>query len=94
MKCDHDNFQDHPRMIAVIAQELFELLRARPFQPFVIHGSDGRARDVKHPDEALVLRTRVILPLVPQGETPEATEHLALAHIVRLEEIAATETQV
>jgi len=45
---------------------------------------------VRHPDEALVLRTRVILPLGGEGETPEASEHLALAHIVRLEELAMT----
>ena len=72
----------------MIAQDLLKLLRARPFQPFRIHGSDGRARDVRHPDEALVLRTRVILPLGGQGEVPESTEHLALAHIVRLEVLA------
>jgi len=72
----------------MIAQDLFELLRARPFRPFRIHGTDGKSRDVRHPDEALVLRTRVILPLGGQGETPEASEHLALAHIVRIEELA------
>ncbi len=70
----------------MIAQDLIELLRIRPFR---IHGTDGRVRKVRHPDEALVLRTRVILPLGGQGEVPEASEHLALAHIVRLEEMAA-----
>ena len=73
----------------MIAQDLIELLRIRPFRPFRIHGTDGRVREVRHPDEALVLRTRVILPLGGQGEVPEASEHLALAHIVRLEEMAA-----
>jgi len=75
----------------MIAQDLLELLRTRPFRPFRIHGSDGRARDVRHPDEALVLRTRVVLPLGRQGEVPDASEHLALAHIVRLEELAEVE---
>ncbi len=74
----------------MIAQDLLEFLRARPFRPFRIHGTDGRSRDVRHPDEALVLRTRVILPLGAEDEMPEASEHLALAHIVRLEELAAT----
>jgi len=74
----------------MVAQDLYELLRARPFQPFRIHGTDGKVRNVRHPDEALVLRTRVILPLGGEGETPEASEHLALAHIVRLEELAMT----
>ena len=74
----------------MIAQDLFEFLRATPFKPFRIHGTDGRSRDVRHPDEALVLRTRVILPLRGEGETPESSEHLALAHIVRLEELAVS----
>ena len=74
----------------MIAQDLLEFLRARPFRPFRIHGTDGRSRDVRHPDEALVFRTRVILPLGAEGEMPEASEHLALAHIVRLEELAVS----
>jgi len=37
------------------AQDLLEVLRARPFTPFRIHGTDGRVREVRHPDEALVL---------------------------------------
>ena len=69
-------------------QDLIELLRTRPFRPFRIHGTDGRVRDVRHPDEALVLQTRVILPLGGQGEFPSASDQLALAHIVRLEEMA------
>ena len=74
----------------MIAQDLLELLRAQPFRPFRIHGTDGRARDVRHPDEALVLRTRVVLPLGDRGEVPDVAEHLALAHIVRLEELGIT----
>jgi hypothetical protein len=73
----------------MIAQDLYELLRGQPFRPFRIHGSDGRAREVRHPDEALVLKTRVILPLGGTGDVPESSEHLALAHIVRLEELPA-----
>jgi hypothetical protein len=72
----------------MLAQDLLELLRAVPFQPFRIHASENRIREIRHPDEALVLRTRVILPLGSQGEIPEASEHLALSHIVRLEELA------
>ena len=74
----------------MIAQVLLEFLRVSPFRPFRIHGTDGRSRDVRHPDEALVLRTRVILPFGGEGEMPEATEHLALAHIVRLEELTVS----
>ena len=39
-------------------QDLFDLLRRRPFVPFRIFATDGRTFDVRHPDQALVLRTR------------------------------------
>ncbi len=71
------------------AQDLLELLRKRPFIPFRIHATDGKTFDVRHPDQALVLRTRVILPLgAGPGDVPDRSEHLALVHIVRLEELA------
>ena len=71
------------------AQDLLELLRARPFAPFRIFASDGRTYDVRHPDQALVLRSRVILPLASDSDVSELSEHLALNHIVRAEEISA-----
>lgn len=69
--------------------DLLELLRVRPFEPFRIYASDGRTYDIRHPDQALVLLTRVILPLPTAGEIPERSEHLALAHIVRVEELSS-----
>ncbi|MCI0458209.1 MAG: hypothetical protein L0Z62_14690 [Gemmataceae bacterium] len=70
------------------AQDLLDLLRARPFVPFRLYATDGRTYDVRHPDQALVLRTRVVLP-IPIGQgLPERSEHLALIHVVRAEELA------
>jgi len=70
-------------------QDLFDMLRKRPFVPFRIYATDGRTYDVRHPDQALVLRSRVILPLPSSsGEVAERSEHLALVHVVRLEELA------
>jgi hypothetical protein len=70
-------------------QDLLDLLRKRPFIPFRIYATDGRTHDVRHPDQALVLRTRVILPLLGSSdEVPERSEHLALVHVVRLEELS------
>ena len=66
-------------------EDLFELLRTRPFQPFRLFATDGRTYDVRHPDQALVLRSRVILPLPSGNSIPEGLEHLALLHIVRAE---------
>lgn len=48
-------------------ESLIELLREAPFKPFRIFATDGRTYDVRHPDQALVLRSRVILPL-PSGQ--------------------------
>ena len=71
-------------------QDFFDLLRRRPFLPFRIFATDGRTFDVRHPDQALVLKTRVILPLPGcSDEVAERSEHLALVHVVRLEELPA-----
>lgn len=71
-------------------QDLLELLRAKPFVPFRLYATDGRTYDVRHPDQALVLRTRVILPIASSaGEMPDRSEHLALVHIIRAEELPA-----
>jgi hypothetical protein len=70
------------------AEDLLELLRARPFKPFRLYVTDGRTYDVRHPDQALVLRSRVILPLPAGSAVPEGSEHLALIHIIRAEEIS------
>jgi hypothetical protein len=66
-------------------EDLLELLRTRPFQPFRLFATDGRTYDVRHPDQALVLRSRVILPLPSDSGIPEGSEHLALLHIIRAE---------
>jgi hypothetical protein len=68
-------------------QDLIDLLRRQPFAPFRIYASDGRTYDVRHPDQALVSWSRVILPLSTRDEIPERFEHLALTHIIRVEEL-------
>ena len=70
-------------------QDLLDLLRAKPFVPFRIYATDGRTHDIRHPDQALVLRTRVILPLPTDSDVPERSENLALVHVIRAEELAS-----
>lgn len=72
------------------AEDLFELLRKRPLEPFRLYATNGRTYDVRHPDQMLVLKSRVILPLPSGAGVPEGSEHLALAHIVRAEVIPQT----
>ena len=40
-------------------QDVREFLRTTPFLPFRMHTSEGRAYEVRHPDEAMVLLMRV-----------------------------------
>ncbi len=68
-------------------QDLLELLRTCPFVPFRLYATDGRSYEVHYPDQALVLRTRVVLPIPTAEEVPERSEHLALIHVVRAEEL-------
>lgn len=69
--------------------DLLDLLRRRPFVPFRILAADGGTHDIRHPDQALVLLTRVILPLSTTDEVSQRSQHLALAHIIRCEELSS-----
>lgn len=68
--------------------DLLELLRTIPFEPFRIHLSDGAAFDVRHPDMAIVQRSKVTVavpgPRGPDGPA-ERTVNCALVHITRTE---------
>jgi hypothetical protein len=74
------------------ADELTELLRARPFVPLRIHLTDGQTYDIHHPDLVLVLRQRVDIGLRPDPTTGvlERVAHCSLLHIVRVEELPPT----
>ena len=68
-------------------QELLDVLRAQPFVPFRLHMREGRTRDVLHPDQALVLRTVVVLPILSPNGVPERLETLSLIHVVGVEQL-------
>lgn len=68
--------------------DLLELLRAAPFEPFRIHLSDGAVFEIRHPDMAIVQRSKVTIavpgPKRPDGPA-ERTVNCALVHITRTE---------
>jgi hypothetical protein len=68
------------------AEDLLELLRTRPFRPFRILATDGRAYKVRHPDRALALRSQIILPVPAEARVPEGTERLALEDVIGAEQ--------
>ncbi len=73
--------------------DLLQLLRARPFQPFRISLSDGKQYEVRHPETAIVSRSTVVLGILgPQGpDGPvERVVHCALIHITQTELIDGT----
>ena len=68
--------------------DLLELVRAQPFEPFRVHMSDGAAYDIRHPDMVIVQRSKIIVA-VPGPDGPdcpaERTVNCALIHISRTE---------
>jgi len=38
-----------------------ELLQRRPFEPFIMHMTNGEAFEVRHPEMAMLLKTKVIV---------------------------------
>jgi len=68
--------------------DIIGLLRARPFEPFRLHLSDGSHFDVGHPELAIVGRNRVVVGLPgkrgPKGPV-ERFVNGSLMHITRTE---------
>ena len=70
------------------AEDILEMLRTRPFEPFRIYLSDGATFEIRHPDMAIVQRSKVTVA-VPGPEGPdgpaERTVNCALVHVTRTE---------
>ena len=68
--------------------DVLQMLRVRPFQPFRISLSDGQQYEVRHPDNAIVSRSTVLVgvpgPRGPDGPA-ERVATCALVHITRME---------
>ncbi len=75
--------------------DVLQLLRARPFQPFRISLSDGQQYEVRHPEIAIVSRSTVVVgipgPRGPDGPV-ERVVTCALVHITRMEPLNGTST--
>jgi len=72
--------------------ELLALIRVRPFSPLRIHVTDGKAYDIHHPDQVIVLRGRVDIGVGADPDTgaAERVDHVSLLHVVRVEELTAS----
>ena len=67
--------------------DLIELVRRQPFTPLRMHVTGGATCDVWHPDQIIVLRSRAVLAAGTDDGIPERLEHVALVHVVRVEEL-------
>jgi hypothetical protein len=69
------------------ADELVELLEERPFQPLRLHLSDGRVREIRHPEMAIVSESLVAIGIPRDDESKIATKitYCSLAHVVEAE---------
>lgn len=71
-------------------EDLLEITRKRPFEPFRIHISGGSEHEIHHPDMIIVQRSRIIVgvpgPDGPDGPTEKAV-HCALIHVTRVEPV-------
>jgi hypothetical protein len=66
-----------------------ELLFRRPFQPFRIRLSSGDTFDVRHPENALLVKSGLCLALPDErGELPELPLWCSFLHIAAVEPLA------
>jgi hypothetical protein len=69
------------------AEDLVELLEERPFVPVRLYLDDGRFRDIRHPEMAIVTPTLVAIGLSPSNGSRlvERVGLVSIAHIVEAE---------
>ena len=66
--------------------EIENQLRQRPFVPFRLRMSDGKAYDVRHPEMLMVSRTVLAVAIHrPRARQPEAIVFCDPAYIIRME---------
>lgn len=72
------------------AEELYEMLRQRPFRPLRLHISNGKSNDIRHPEMAIVARPFVTVGLAGDNGSgiARAVIHCSLSHIVQVEPLA------
>lgn len=75
------------------AEDFHEFTRRRPFAPFRVYVFDGRVYDIRHPDQSIPMWSRVVIGVGTKDGVPDHLEHIALSHVVRLEEIATEASQ-
>jgi len=63
--------------------ELFEILSEQPFKPLVLHMTNGRTHEIRHPENAIVADNHVALLAIRDGE--EVIRIISLPHVTESE---------
>lgn len=71
------------------ADDLIELLEERPFVPLVLHMSNGRRHEVRHPEMAIVGEDIVALGVPTEGSEFPRISLVPLAHINEVEQASS-----
>jgi hypothetical protein len=71
--------------VAMNSETIREFLRREPFEPFMIRMSNGEAHEVRHPECAIVMKTKVILGYPEEDRSVSC----ALIHINTVEPLQA-----
>lgn len=69
------------------SNELKELMRTQPFEPFKVQMADGSAYEIRHPD-ALVVGNYTAITTMADGKNGKQDDrfmHLSIKHITRVE---------
>lgn len=71
-------------------QDFDKLLKGRPFQPFRVHLSSGETYEIRHPEMAFLMRTKLVLGLDPDktGYADDWTM-ISLLHVTSIEPVVA-----
>ena len=62
------------------AEDLIELLEERPFMPLRLHLADGRKREIRHPEMAIVTESLVVIG-VPRDDESKLALHFTFCSI-------------
>lgn len=67
------------------SDKLREVLRAAPFQPFILHLADGRQLEVRHPELMAISPSGRIAYLFQEGDRHDSGHHIDVLMITSLE---------
>jgi hypothetical protein len=69
-------------------QDFQRLLKAQPFQPFKVHLSNGEVYEVRHPEMAFLMRTKLVLGLDPdKSGYADDWAMISLLHVASIEPV-------